>query len=137
MTRSVLVERFFGSLAAHDLEGYAACLHEDVVVELPFSKGAGPLDREGLLRLDSFLLKNFTEIRFEIIRVHELVATDALIVEYGSHFESETSGITYDNRYIGLFEFRDGLVSRRNVCCRQPCCRRARPGANVTVTRRL
>ena len=107
-----LIRRAVDAVVARDIEGYQACLHDDFTIELPYAGSQGVTTKAGLVKLIGFLLHTFAEISFSIDRVHELADPNGLIIEYSSEARAFVGDIRYANRYVGIFEFRDGLISR-------------------------
>ena len=109
---TAIIERALTAVANRDLTAYEACLHDDLVLELPYGAGQGPTttDRAGLLGLIGLILSTFSSIHFHIDRAYELAAPDGLIIEYSS--DMRAGDVSYANRYVGIFEFRDGKIAR-------------------------
>jgi ketosteroid isomerase-like protein len=53
----------------------------------------------------------FDPYRYAVAQVYELLDPEVLIAEYSSDSRLLASGALYRNQYLGIFRFRDGLVS--------------------------
>ncbi|MCA1846364.1 MAG: nuclear transport factor 2 family protein [Actinobacteria bacterium] len=111
MTGEALVRSALEAIEQGDLEAFLACLDDDLVLEIPYTDGA-PTDKQGLAGLIGYLLKTFATRTFGVDAVHPVAGADQLVIEYHSDFAAHVDGIRYTNRYVGIFDFRDGLISR-------------------------
>jgi ketosteroid isomerase-like protein len=50
-------------------------------------------------------------LNYSIQSIYELLAPDMLIAEYSSASRHLETGVPYGNQYLGIFRFRDGLIS--------------------------
>ena len=105
------VERIFAAVGAGDAAAQCANYTDDVVLETPFADPPGR--REGRDVIETYLAAAFGVFRFglRVTEVHACLDPDELIVEFesfdGIHLPN---GAAYENTYIGVFRFRDGLV---------------------------
>jgi uncharacterized protein len=108
-----VLEQVFGLISSKRAGETAPLLSEDLYFELPYGPGRKPVEcrgRDNFVALNAKTWPAFTRFALEIVRVHELVDPQKLIVEYVSDGEVRSTGKPYVNRYIGVFGFRDGLI---------------------------
>jgi ketosteroid isomerase-like protein len=103
-------------LGIQEFSAGCALLTEDAVNDFPYPPVEGwPSEicgRENIEKLISGSKENgFTPYHYEVTAVFDLVDPNRLIAEYRSNATFTPSNIPYRNNYIGIFEFRDGLVS--------------------------
>jgi ketosteroid isomerase-like protein len=111
LTGQTLIRSALDAVERADVDGFMACLHDELVLEIPYTDGA-PTDKAGLGGLIRFLLKTFATLRFELDTVYPVADSEQLVIEYHSDFAAKVDGVRYANRYVGIFDFRDGLISR-------------------------
>ncbi len=90
---------------------------EDFEFELPYGPGGQPLKVAGKeawreMNATTWAMFEGEHIVLEVTRVHEMLSPNTLIAEYRSNGKVKHTGKPYENRYIGVFEFRDGLICR-------------------------
>jgi ketosteroid isomerase-like protein len=107
-----LVREAIDAIAAGDLDAVLGCLADDVVFEFPYAAGSQVLDRAGVRDVMAFVIRTFPTRRFQVDGVFELADPDGLIVEYSSEFATAGGDVHYANRYVAIFQFRDGLIRR-------------------------
>ncbi|HVW34284.1 MAG TPA: nuclear transport factor 2 family protein [Acidimicrobiia bacterium] len=110
-----VVRRALDAGEAGDADAYLACLADDVVLELPYASAEGGtrLDKAGIARMvTGVVFRNFATRSFSIDRVFGTDDGTALAIEYGSELVSRVGDGHYENRYVGVFEFRAGLITR-------------------------
>lgn len=112
--RAVMTE-VLRRLGTQDFHGACALLTEDVVADWPYppmrDSAKEIRGREALEEFFSGGMLAFEPYRYEITSVFDLVEPNRLIAEYHSNSVFKPSGAPYRNDYLGIFEFRDGLVS--------------------------
>jgi ketosteroid isomerase-like protein len=106
------VRRAFAGVGHADADEMLANYTEDMVLELPYADP--PTVLEGREAVRAYLRAAFRVFKFrlDITEVHETTDPDELVVEYASEGHVETTGKPYANTYIGVYRFRDGLISR-------------------------
>lgn len=112
MSHLPLVQKVLDAFAAGDLDTLMDCLADDVVFEFPYSNEGDVIDKAAAGNLIGFVVRTFDRRAISIDRVYELAHDDGLILEYSSQFEATRVGVAYQNRYVAIFEFRDGLITR-------------------------
>ena len=109
-----VVRRALDAAEAGDGEAYLACLADDVVVEVPYAaaESGTRLDKAGIAGLMTGLIfKTFATRSFIIDRAMATADGATLAIEYHSEMRSRVGDVAYNNRYVGVFEFRDGLIT--------------------------
>lgn len=109
-----VVRRALDAAEVGDAEAYLACLADDVVVELPYAtaEGGPRLDKAGIGgMMTGVIFKRFATRSFTIDRAFTTADGTTLAIEYHSQMRSRVGDVAYNNRYVGVFEFRDGLIS--------------------------
>jgi ketosteroid isomerase-like protein len=102
----------FRAMARGDAAATVAHYTEDYVVEFPYPVARGAFRVEGRDAVRDFLARSFEIFRFEleIDVVHPTGDPDLHVLEYRGRGRALATGKPYDNRYVGLWWFRDGLV---------------------------
>ncbi len=88
-------------------------LAEDLYFELPYGPGAKAVEARGkssFLEMNAKTWPAFRHFALNIIEIHEMLDPDKLILEYRSEGEIISTGKPYNNRYIGIFGFENGLI---------------------------
>lgn len=112
-------ERIFRTMLAHlgrkefaDCEGFLA---PDLYADWPYRPAPGtPTELHGARALMDYIAAGtaeFEPFNYHIDRVYELADPDILIAEYGSSTRYLPTGRDYANRYLGIFHFRNGLIT--------------------------
>lgn len=106
------LRRAFAGVSAADADQMLANYTEDLVLEMPYADP--PTTLEGRENIRRYLKAAFEVFKFrlDITEVHESADPDKLVVEYVSEGQIASSGKPYANRYIGVYWFRDGEISR-------------------------
>lgn len=112
--RAVMTEAL-RRLGSADFEGACALLSEDVLCDWPYLPMKG-LSHEirGRRAMQEFFaggMSAFDPYLYEITAVYELVDPSRLIAEYRSNSRLRATNTPYRNAYLGIFEFRDGLIA--------------------------
>ncbi len=106
-----LVRATLDAVSALDTEAVLASLHHDYVFELPYERGMGPLDKNGMARLLAGLAESFHRFTMNIVEIVESVDPELLVVRYEGDCLSKDGTVKYRNSYVGFFSFTDGLIS--------------------------
>ena len=104
------------ALGRKDFDAVGRCLDEDLPLEWPFPVMDGfPLEQRGARWfLDAMRTSwhDFDDYAYRIEAIHDLVEEDRLIAEYSSHSRYRPTGEPYSNRYISIFDFAGGRITR-------------------------
>lgn len=108
-----VVERVFAAIGQSDADAQVANYTEDIVIEFPYTDPPG--EKRGRQVIRDYLAGAFTVFKFnlEITDVHATTNPDKLIVEFVGQGTYLPNGAPYENTYIAVFEFRDGLIFRQ------------------------
>ena len=107
-----VVRQYLNCISDLDVDGAVAVVADDIVIEMPFANEGGTRLVQGeaahsFLRL---LPKLFTQMRFYDVVIHGLTATGYVVAEFKSDGITRRGGL-YPNRYVALFEVRDGKIA--------------------------
>ncbi len=108
------VERAFAAIAAGDADAQIANYTDDCVLVFPFTDPPTTID--GRTAVHERLINAFKVFRFTltITKVHACLDPDELILEFTGEGTYLPNGAPYENRYIAVFAFRDGLICRQH-----------------------
>ena len=110
-----LMTEMLRRLGAQEWAPACALLTDDVLCDWPYRPVPEmPPELRGRETLREFFqtgMSGFEPNRYQLTQVYELLDPDALIAEYHSSSRLLASGAPYQNFYLGIFRFRDGLVS--------------------------
>ncbi len=108
-----VVERIFAAIGNSDADAQVANYTNDIVIEFPYTDPPG--EKRGRQLIRDYLAGAFSVFQFtlEITDVHATTNPDKLIVEFAGRGTYLPNGAPYENTYIAVFEFRDGLVFRQ------------------------
>jgi len=86
---------------------------DDFVLEFPFADP--PKRLEGKAVVEPYLTNAFGlfDLDLRVVEVHETVDPDELIVEAAATGTYLPNGADYENRYVIVYGFRDGLICRQ------------------------
>ena len=103
----------FAAVSAGDADAQVANYTEDIVLEFPFTDP--PTVVSGRSAVHERLTKAFTVFQFDltISEAHACLDPDELIVEFTGSGSYLPNGAPYENRYIAVFNFRDGKICRQ------------------------
>ena len=107
------LEQIFSLISSNRADETGSFVTEDLYFELPYGPGRKPVEtrtRDAFLAMNAQTWPAFKHFALTITRIHDLVDPAMLIAEYTSEGEIVSTGKAYENRYIGVFGFRDGLV---------------------------
>jgi ketosteroid isomerase-like protein len=85
-----------------------------LVFELPYGPDFLPnpiIGRDAWNDMQLMTFALFSSFTLRLVEVHDCVDPDELIVEYRSDAVVARNGNAYENRYIGVFRFRDGQIA--------------------------
>lgn len=107
------IRAYFDLIATGDVDALSQLWHDEIVFEAPFSFTGKPSRTAGKQAVYDRLSTSYglVSMAFHITEVYELTDPDRFLVEYDSDGRMLGSGERYQNSYITLVEFRDGLIS--------------------------
>lgn len=108
------IRAYFDLIATGDVDALAQFWHEEIVFEAPFSFTGKPSRTSGKQAVYDRLSTSYglVSMAFHITEIYEVTDPDRFLVEYDSDGHMLGSGERYQNSYITLVEFQDGLISR-------------------------
>lgn len=108
-----VVRSAFAAVGAGDADAQVANYTEDIVLEFPFTDP--PTVVQGRDAVHERLTNAFKVFQFslEISAVHPCTDADEFIVEFTGSGTYLPNGAPYENRYIAVFNFRDGKICRQ------------------------
>ena len=107
------VLRAFAAVGAGDADAQVANYTDDIVLEFPFTDP--PTVVSGRAAVHERLTNAFKVFQFglDITDVHACLDPDELIVEFTGSGSYLPNSAPYENRYIAVFRFRDGMIFRQ------------------------
>ncbi len=112
-------ERVFRTMLEHlgrkEFDACERCLAPDLYADWPYQPAPGtPIELHGARALMEYIAAgtaDFDPYSYQVDQVYRLADPDTLIAEYGSFTRYRPTGREYANRYLGIFRFRDGLIT--------------------------
>lgn len=107
------ISRVFAAVSAGDADAQVANYTEDITLEFPFTDP--PTVVQGRSAVHERLTNAFKVFQFslELTGAHPCVDADEFIVEFTGSGTYLPNGAPYENRYIAVFGFRDGMICRQ------------------------
>jgi len=107
-----VMHEVFALISAGRYDDVVDLMHDDLVFELPYGPEGmqGPDDKKAYAAKQAFVFGLFSDFNIAITEVHRTLDPNSLVCEYASHCTVKKTGGPYNNRYIGVVEFRDGKV---------------------------
>lgn len=108
-----LVLRAFAAVSAGDADAQVTNYTENIVLEFPFTDP--PTVVSGRSAVHERLKNAFKVFQFDLIisDVHACLDPDELIIEFTGSGSYLPNSAPYENRYIAVFNFRDGKICRQ------------------------
>ena len=108
-----LVQRVFSAVSAGDADAQITNYTEDIVFEFPFTDP--PTVVQGKAAVHERLINAFKAFKFDlsVTDVHPGLDPDEFIIEFTGSGTYLPNNAPYVNRYIAVFQFRDGLISHQ------------------------
>lgn len=104
------LERSFESVGNGDMAAQMDSCTDDVVLELPYADPPVRLEGKDAIRAHVGPALDVFQFRLRTTAVYDCADPDMLVAEYTSEGRVTTTGRDYQNSYIGLVRFRDGLI---------------------------
>lgn len=105
------VEQMLSAVSSGDVDGYLACVDDDIVYDAPYFAEMAP--RRGRTELASMLTNlsaRFASLSYEVTEMFETVDPDLVIAEVRGDNAVRDSDRRYRNHYVMFVRFRDGLA---------------------------
>ncbi len=105
-----MIDRVLAAAAQGDADAMGATYADDIVVEFPFA--TPPVRLEGRAAVIERLRAALQAFRISVAphTIHRVDDT-TVVVEADGHGTYVPTGKRYDNRYVIVYTFRDGLIS--------------------------
>ena len=106
-------------MSAGRFEAAASHLHDDVIVDCPFQAfHQGPLRRGKATVAAGFAFIPMVFSKFQLIidETYDCPEDQAVVLEMHSEGVFAAGGAPYQNRYVMVFEFRDGKIILWREC---------------------
>lgn len=100
-----LIEAVMGAFSEGDLDRLVDMLHDDVVVEMPYETGHGVdvLDKAGFREVLDLVQSMYEHFTIVFDRILPLEGGAVVVGEHHGDAAFKGSGVTYANRYCGIF----------------------------------
>jgi ketosteroid isomerase-like protein len=106
------VERMLAAVSCGDVDGYLACVHDDVVYEAPYyAEMAARCGRDELASMLTNLAARFASVSYEVTGTFETVDPDLVIAEVRGDNAVRDSDRRYRNHYVMFVHFRADRVA--------------------------
>jgi ketosteroid isomerase-like protein len=107
------VDGAVAAINAGDAAAQMAHCTDDLVIELPFTDPPKRIETKAVI--EPYLTGALGAFRLDlrITEVHETTDPDELIVEAEATGTYVPNGAPYENRYVIVYGFRDGLICRQ------------------------
>lgn len=108
------VRRFFDALDAIDIDAFLELWADDGVQEMPFAPAGFPRRLEGraaIRRQYGNMPQAYARMKFPDLALQPMLDPEWVLAEYRGEIELAAGG-SYNNRYCGVFNVRDGKIVR-------------------------
>jgi ketosteroid isomerase-like protein len=120
------LRRSMDRISSLDAGGVLNCLSADHLMQLLYEAGVGDLDKADFCDL----LEMFTQFRqftITLTHVYPMADPDMLVARYQGDCRGRNKDMRYANEYLGLFQFRDSLITSRREYDNPPVSHAATP----------
>ncbi len=110
-----LAQGYLALLSQGRLEEWIRLWHEEAVLEFPFAplgRASAYVGKADILAYMRSTRGRISTDKVEEIRLHPSTDPTVLVVELVTRGHMVDSGVSYDQRYVSVFECRDGLIWR-------------------------
>ena len=105
------LRRAMAGIGALDLDAVIAELHDDVQFELPYEKAVPDSGQDGIRNLLGSMFVMFEKFTLTLTDIYDMLDPNMLVARYRGDAVGRAKPVAYRNDYIGVFEFRDGLIT--------------------------
>jgi uncharacterized protein len=105
------LRRAMDGITALDLDAVVAELHDDVRFELPYESAVPDSGQDGIRELLGSMFVMFKQFTITLTDIYDLLDPNMLVARYRGDALGREKPVPYRNDYIGVFEFRDGLIT--------------------------
>ena len=108
---AAIVEQMLAAVSRGDVDGYLACVADDVVYEAPYYAEMAPRrGRDELASMLTNLSARVASVSYEVTGAHETVDPDLVIAEVRGADAVRDADRRYRNHYVMFVRFRDDRV---------------------------
>jgi uncharacterized protein len=101
------------AINAGDAAGQMTHYTDDLVLEFPFADPPKRLESKAVVEPYLTTALGLFTLDLRVVEVHETTDPDELIVEAAATGTYTPNGAPYENRYVIVYGFRDGLICRQ------------------------
>jgi uncharacterized protein len=105
------LRRAIEGIGALDLDAVVRELHDDVRFELPYESAVPDSGQDGIRELLGSMFAMFKQFTITLTDIYDLLDPNMLVARYRGDALGREKPVVYRNDYIGVFEFRDGLIT--------------------------
>jgi uncharacterized protein len=105
------LRRAMDGIGALDLDAVVRELHGDVRFELPYESAVPDSGQDGIRELLGSMFVMFKQFTITLTDIYDLLDPNMLVARYRGDALGRDKPVAYRNDYIGVFEFRDGLIT--------------------------
>jgi uncharacterized protein len=110
-----LVRALFARLSGRDFEALVASLSDDVEFDLAYAPEFLPMPTRGRDAVGELVVNviggMFEPFTIEVVDTYPGVEPGLVVAEYRSDGTVKHNGQRYENRYVGIFRFRDDQLA--------------------------
>ena len=107
------VQGAVAAINAGDATGQMTHYTDDLVLEFPFADPPKRLESKAVVEPYLTAALGLFTLDLRVVEVHETTDPDELIVEAAATGTYTPNGAPYENRYVIVYGFRDGLICRQ------------------------
>jgi ketosteroid isomerase-like protein len=101
------------AINAGDAAGQMTHYTDDLVLEFPFADPPKRLEGKDVVQPYLANALGLFTLDLRVVEVHETTDPDELVVEAAATGTYTPNGAPYENRYVIVYGFRDGLICRQ------------------------
>jgi uncharacterized protein len=105
------LRRAMDGIGALDLDAVVRELHDDIRFELPYESAVPDSGQDGIRELLGSMFVMFKQFTITLTDIYDLLDPNMLVARYRGNALGRDKPVAYRNDYIGVFEFRDGLIT--------------------------
>jgi uncharacterized protein len=105
------LRRAMDGIGALDLDAVVRELHDDLRFELPYESAVPDSGQDGIRELLGSMFVMFKQFTITLTDIYDLLDPNMLVARYRGNALGRDKPVAYRNDYIGVFEFRDGLIT--------------------------
>ena len=107
------VQGAVAAINAGDAAGQMTHYTDDLVLEFPFADPPKRLESKAVVEPYLTTALGLFTLDLQVVEIHETTDPDELIVEAAATGTYTPNGAPYENRYVIVYGFRDGLICRQ------------------------